>query len=130
MNLTRFKDNLSKYSSYYNPAALFEKIKGVAKKVGVKIVYLVLILYYATLDKGLPIKDRLMVIAALGYFILPADLIPDAIPGGFADDTAALMYVLSHIWKNLTPETKRKARERLTEWFGEVPDSELHIPGL
>lgn len=88
------------------------------------------VLYYATLDKRFPVKDRLMVISALGYFILPVDLIPDALPGGFADDTAALIFVLKQVWSNLTEETKSKAKDRLRDWFGNVSDDELYIPGL
>lgn len=130
MDIKAFRDNLSKYAGYYNPGALFEKIKKVARKAGVKLVYIALLLYYATLDKDIPTKDRLMILAALGYFILPFDLIPDALPGGFADDTAALVYVLKQVWNNLTPAVKQKARTRLQEWFGNVPDSELKIPGL
>ena len=130
MDLKSFTGNLQKYADYYNPNALFEKIKKVARKAGVKIVYIVLLLYYSTLDKELPMKDRLMVLAALGYFILPIDLIPDALPGGFTDDMAALVYVLRQVWSNLTIETKQKARARLEEWFGTVTDADLHIPGL
>lgn len=127
MDITPFKKNLDKYAEYYNPASLFDKIKKFAKKAGVKTVYLVLILYYATFDKALPIKDRLLVVAALGYFILPFDIIPDALPGGFADDAAALLYVAKHIWKNLSSETFKKARMKLNEWFGEVEDSDIKI---
>ncbi len=130
MNLKAFTGNLSKYAGYYNPTALFEKIKNVARKAGVKLVYIVLILYYATLDKDMPVKDRLMILAALGYFILPIDLIPDGLPGGFADDTAALVFVLKQVWDNLTPTTIQKAGNRLREWFGEVSESDLKIPGL
>lgn len=130
MNLNAFTSNLQKYADVYNPHELFDKIKNVARKAGVKIIYIVLLLYYSTLDKELPVKDRLLVIAALGYFILPVDIIPDALPGGFADDSAALIFVLKQVWNNLTPETHHKARERLTSWFGPVSDSDLHIPGL
>lgn len=130
MDIKLFTNNLQKYASYYNPNALFEKIKKVARKTGVKLVYIVLLLYYSTLDKELPMKDRLMVLAALGYFILPIDLIPDALPGGFADDTAALIYVLKQVWNNLTPSTKQKAYARLKEWFGNVSEEDLYIPGL
>ena len=127
MNLVSFKNNLNYYASYYNPRSLFDKIGKFAKKAGVKTVYIVLILYYATFDKNLPVKDRLMVIAALGYFIIPVDLIPDALPGGFADDAAALLYVVKHIWKNLSPEVFTKARKKLSEWFGNVEDSDLTV---
>lgn len=130
MDINIFKNNLQKYAGYYNANALFEKIKGASKKMGVKVVYAALILYYATLDKDLPVKDRLMVLAALGYLILPVDLIPDAFPGGFTDDMAALAFVLRQIWSNLSPETFRKAKSRLREWFGQVSDSDLYIPGI
>lgn len=127
MDITVFKKNLAKYSAYYNPDTLFDKIKKFAKRAGMKTVHLVLILYYATFDKRLPVKDRLMVMAALGYFIMPIDFIPDALFGGFADDAAALLYVFKHIWKNLSPETMHKAKEKLSEWFGEAEDSEIKI---
>lgn len=124
MNLKSFTQ---KYAEYYNPNALFEKIKKVSRKAGIKFVYVVLLLYYSTLDKELPMKDRLMVLAALGYFILPVDMIPDALPGGFTDDMTALMYVVKQVWNNLTPETKRKAHDRLKEWFGEIPEEDIKI---
>lgn len=127
MDLNIFKNNLEKYAAYYNPNSLFDKIKKYAKKAGVKTVYVILILYYASFDKRLPVKDRLMVVAALGYFILPVDLIPDALPGGFADDAAAALYVVRHIWNNISDDTFRKARQKLYEWFGSVNDKDLSI---
>ena len=126
MDIAVFKKNLYKYSAYYKPDTLFDKIRKFAKKAGIKTVHLVLILYYATFDKRLPVKDHLMVMAALGYFILPIDIIPDALIGGFADDAAALLYVFKHIWKNLSPETMQKAKEKLREWFGEL-EGEIKI---
>lgn len=125
MDISKFTNNLSAYADYYNPAKLFSKIKDVAQKVGVNIVYVVLILYYATFDKSLPVKDRLMVVAALGYFILPVDLIPDALPGGFADDASALLYVVRHIWNNLSKDTIDKAKRQLNEWFPNADPSTL-----
>ena len=68
-----------------------------------------------------------MVVAALGYFILPVDLIPDALPGGFVDDAGAALYVVRHIWNNLSNETFTKARNKLSEWFGKVNESDLSI---
>lgn len=127
MDINIFKNNLEKYASYYNPNSLFDIITKYAKKAGVKTVYIVLVLYYASFDNSLPVKDRLMVVAALGYFILPFDLIPDALPGGFADDAAAALYVVKHIWNNLSDDTFRKARQKLTEWFGNVDSSLLKI---
>lgn len=117
MDIRIFKENLTRYSSYYNRADLFGKIKRVAAKAGVKTIHMVLILYYAMFDKLVPVKDRLMAAAALGYFILPLDLLPDTVPLGFSDDAAAALFVVRHIWNNLSEKTFEKAREKLGEWF-------------
>ena len=67
-------------------------------------------------------------LGALGYFILPADLVPDAIPfAGFSDDEFALLLALRTIWSSITENTKYKARTRLESWFGSVSDSDLKL---
>lgn len=130
INLSSFTGNLSRYAAAYNPLSLFTKIKDFAAKAGIKVIYVVLILYYATFDKQLPLKERMMVAAALGYFIIPLDLLPDSLPVGFADDAAALTYILKHIWHNLSPETFEKAKNRLREWFSSVSDTDLSLPWI
>ena len=67
-----------------------------------------------------------MIAGALGYFILPADILPDLIPAiGYADDWAALLAAVVYVSKAVTPEIKAKAKFRLTKWFGPVADEEL-----
>ena len=122
-NLSRFKDN---YSSW----RLLAKIKRFGRKAGRKVVYAVLILYYASLDKSVPTKDRLMILAALGYFITPVDLLPDALPLGFSDDMAALTFVLKTVWSNISDDVFAKAKARLEDWFGPAEPSAPKIPGL
>ena len=47
--------------------------------------------YYSALDPATPIRVRAMLLAAIAYFILPLDLIPDIVAGlGFADDAALI----------------------------------------
>jgi len=58
--------------------------------------------YYCSIDPETPARVRAILLAALAYFILPADLIPDFIIGlGFSDDatvlTAAISIVAGHI---------------------------------
>lgn len=127
--LIKSADELRPYARHYSPRALFEKIGRVARKAGAKVVYAALVLYYAMFDKGLPVKDRIMVVAALGYFIVPLDLIPDALPFGFSDDAAAMFFLVRHIWKNLSPSTIEKAKARLAEWFGPLDERDTQIVG-
>ena len=51
--------------------------------------------FYCALDPDMRTRVRRMLFAAVAYFIVPFDLIPDMIPGlGFADDAALLAAVL------------------------------------
>lgn len=65
--------------------------------------------YYCATDPATPARVRLMLLAALAYFIVPADAIPDIIAGlGFTDDAA----VLFAVWRAVGPEIKDRHRER------------------
>lgn len=106
------------YQKNYSDNRFWEKIRKVAGKAGVKIFYAALILYYALRNPQTPAGDRAKILGALGYFILPVDLIPDFIPmAGYTDDLAALMWALYSVSKHITPEVKIQAREKLGEWF-------------
>ena len=90
--------------------------------------FMVLVLYYSLLGKDVPLKDRAMVLAALGYFISPIDFIPDILGVmGFSDDFAVLMLVFRKIRDNVTPDVHIKAKARLAEWFGEDSLNKLKI---
>ncbi len=68
--------------------------------------------YYCALDPATPMRVRGMLLAAIAYFILPADVIPDIIAGlGFADDAALLTAVVGLVGSNITP-THRAAAAR------------------
>src|SRR5665648_754137 len=68
--------------------------------------------YYCALDPSTPMRVRGMLLAALAYFILPFDLIPDMIPGlGFTDDAAVLAAVFGLVSSHIAP-THRAAAAR------------------
>jgi uncharacterized membrane protein YkvA (DUF1232 family) len=68
--------------------------------------------YYCALDPATPIRVRGMLLAALAYFILPMDFIPDMLGGlGFADDMALLSAVVGMVSSHITP-THRAAAAR------------------
>jgi uncharacterized membrane protein YkvA (DUF1232 family) len=68
--------------------------------------------YYCALDPATPMRVRGMLLAAIAYFILPIDLIPDMIAGlGFADDAALITAVVGLVAAHITP-THRAAAAR------------------
>ena len=126
MNNSKVPQNIESYQSNYSESGLWKKIKSVAKKAGIKTIYMVLLLHYVLKSPDVPLEDKAKIYGALGYFILPIDLIPDFIPVvGYSDDVAALAFALHAVWKNVTPEIKEQAQRKLREWFGYFDLSEL-----
>jgi uncharacterized membrane protein YkvA (DUF1232 family) len=114
------------YSKYFSEKKLWEKIKKYSKVAGVKVIYAVLLLFYTLQDKRVDMRTKVGIAAALGYFILPSDAIFDLTPLiGYTDDLGVLMFALSQISINLTPQVKEKAKAKLAEWFGEINAEDL-----
>lgn len=117
------------YSNRFSKTAFVEKISRIAKRAGAKLVYAALILYYTLQSDSVSVKDKAIIIGALGYLISPLDVVPDAIPiVGLGDDLGVLVYVLQKVWGNVSDDVKTKARERLSKWFDD--DEIEEIDGL
>jgi uncharacterized membrane protein YkvA (DUF1232 family) len=68
--------------------------------------------WYCAFDTATPIKVRGTLLAALAYFILPIDVIPDFIVGlGFTDDLAVLMTALTLVKNHVTQAHRDRAKE-------------------
>ena len=71
-------------------------------------------MYYAIKDRKTPVKVKALLAAALAYFILPIDVIPDWLVGiGFTDDLAVVLMVLRQVAGSVTDEHYELARNRL-----------------
>lgn len=115
---TKQPTNTEKYRKHYNDDDFWDKIMNVAKKAGAKVVYCALLLYYVLKSSSVPTEDKLIIIGALGYFIMPLDLIADFIPiAGYTDDLAALIACYKAVKNNITPEIKQQAQNKYSEWF-------------
>ena len=115
-----------KYSSDYSEDSFWDKIKGVLKSAGLELIYKALQLYYAMQNPNCPMGVKAGIVAALGYFISPIDLIPDFIPVvGFTDDLAAIAAAIAMAHMYIDDEVKRKAREKIDDIFGKGTSAEL-----
>ena len=122
MNLPDFMS----YSNKFTNGDFIEKISRIAKRAGAKLVYASLILYYTLQSDKVSVKDKSIIIGALGYLISPLDVIPDAIPiAGLGDDLAVLIYVLNKVWGVVSEDVKEKAKSNLSIWFDEDEIKEI-----
>lgn len=109
-----------KYKDKFTKRGFVETITRIAKRAGSKFVFAALILYYTLESKNVPVKDKAMILGALGYLITPIDVIPDFIPiAGLGDDIAVLLYVLQKVWIEVPDDIKNKAYAKLSKWFDE-----------
>ena len=118
--------DFSKYTREFSESKFWDKLKAFAKSAGLKVVAAALLLYYILKSESTSKGDKAKIIGALGYFILPLDLIPDFIPVvGYTDDLAALTWGIWSVAKNITPEIKEQTRLKLGEWFKDLDEEEL-----
>ena len=127
MNTNRIEDvpfeevhEIEKYGTYYSDNRLWKKIERVAKKVGATVLLPVFTLYYMLQDDKVSLQHKAYIVGALGYFILPIDLIPDGILPviGFTDDIAVMTLVLKLVKDSIPPEIKARANQRVAEVMG------------
>ncbi|KPN15841.1 hypothetical protein AKG37_03200 [Bacillus australimaris] len=124
MNRSEKKELLKRSKKYFNDHAFWNKLKKTAQKAGVSLVYAVLLLYYTLQKPEVPVKAKTLIIGALGYFILPIDLIPDTLIGaGYTDDLGAITFALFQVAMYIDADVKGKAQDRLSKWFGEKTDT-------
>lgn len=72
--------------------------------------------YYCALDPKTPLRPKGVLLAALAYFVLPFDVIPDVLLGvGFTDDIAVLTAAIASIRQHIKPEHRNAAAKALAE---------------
>ena len=71
---------------------------------------------WATSRRSGALTVALILLGAVGYFVLPVDAIPDVLAGiGFTDDASVLMAAIAMVAHHITPEHRERARQRLDE---------------
>ncbi len=72
--------------------------------------------YYCAFDKDTPLTVKATLMAAIAYFVLPVDAIPDALPViGFTDDAAVLATAIKLVASNIRPVHRDAARDALAK---------------
>ena len=72
--------------------------------------------YFCALDPATPHRVRGVLLAALAYFILLFDAVPDILAGvGFADDVTILIAAISAVGAHIKPRHREAANEALAD---------------
>jgi uncharacterized membrane protein YkvA (DUF1232 family) len=104
---------------------LWRTLRRVAAATGRHALTAALVLFYCLKDHDTPAWARGVIVGALGYLILPLDMVPDMIPGaGYGDDWGAIVVALSTVAAYIKDEHKARARvqvERLLKTRNPTP---------
>lgn len=76
-------------------------------------------LWFCARDPQTPLKTKAMLVAALAYFVLPTDFLPDWLPGlGFTDDAAVIAAALGLAGQAIRDTHRIAARQVLDRLAG------------
>jgi uncharacterized membrane protein YkvA (DUF1232 family) len=104
---------------WYSAPRLWKTLRKAAVGAGRKTLLTALTLFYCLQDRDTPTWARGVIVGALGYLVLPTDLIPDMIPGaGFGDDLGALVAALGTVAAYIKDEHKSKAAAQVERLLG------------
>lgn len=111
------------FDDNYSEKSFWQKLKDYAKTAGREVVEKALLLFYAAQRPEVPVWAKTVVYGALGYFILPADAIPDLTPlVGYSDDLGAITLAVATVAAYINDEVRAKAQAKLGQWFGITED--------
>lgn len=104
-----------------------EKFWATAKKAARRVPFMeeVVAGYFCALDPNTPSRVRGILLAALAYFVLPLDFIPDFLLAvGFGDDIAVLTAAFAAVRGNITDAHRSAARRALADHDIETPEDD------
>ena len=85
--------DIKKYEEYYSNESFMDKVSRCAAMAGREVLLKAFQLYYVLGKPDVPVWAKGTIMGAIGYFILPADIVPDILP-------AVSMYVDDEVTAN------------------------------
>lgn len=111
--------NESSAGEEISSATFWRKLRGMVAIAGRKTLFSSLVLFNCLKDRDTPAWARGVIVGALGYLILPTDLIPDMLPGaGYGDDWSTIVVALGTVAAYIKETHKLRAKEQLDKLFG------------
>lgn len=106
-------------NSFCDLNQLFENIKSMGKSVGRASIRPALCLYYVLKSPETSSSDKIMIVSALSYLVLPVSLISARRFSilGWVDEIAAVMLAYNKVKKHITPEIESEVENTLEKWF-------------
>lgn len=110
---------------HFSDAGFLNKMKHVGAKLGFKGLHAAATLYVALKSPSMSKTNKMIILGALGYFILPIDLVVDILPFvGLSDDLFVVTAALAKVVMSIDDDMKQEAHGLLKNTFGDRYDYE------
>lgn len=101
-----------------NYQQLLDNLCAYATKIGRISTRPAVLLYYVMVSSDTPKSDKLLILSALSYLVLPIDFISAKLPIiGWLDEIVSLTVAYQKVCRYITPEIEMKADSLLDKWF-------------
>ena len=99
---------------------LWAAIQANAAKFGIEATKIMLELFYVLKSPETSMLNKSLIVAALGYQLLPEDAMPRDRFGllGILDNGVTLAFAYNRVKSSVTPEIERQVNSILKSWFG------------
>lgn len=111
----------------FDAEALWAKITEWSRKAGRAATRPVILLWYVMLNKDTPKSDKVLILSAISYLVLPIDIISaKRLPIiGWIDEIVSITVAYQKLCRYITPEMQAKADRLLDRWFPEYIPYEM-----
>ncbi len=104
------------YSNSYSDKSFWNKIKHIPENTGCSVLRAAYTLYVLLKAPSVPLWAKTAIIGALGYFIVPIDVIPDFPIGiGYVDDVALMTLILGQLYAFINKDIRDQVEAMLPE---------------
>lgn len=115
-----FDQMINNKEQHYSEKGFLNKIASTGGKLGSKALHAAATLFVALKSDEMPKSSKLIVLGALGYFILPFDLVADFLPlVGLTDDVFVITAALAKVLMSITDDMKADAETLLRDKLGD-----------
>lgn len=104
------------YGEHFSSERFFDKLKTLSGGSFCGLIKKAITLYALLKSDQVSASVKLLIVAALGYFICPVDAIPDFIPvAGYSDDLSVMTLLLAQLDSLVTADIEAEVESMLPE---------------
>lgn len=114
---------VKKFEKHYSKDGFWRKLTELPNTAGDIAIRNALTLYVLLTGKSVPWWLKATILATLGYFICPIDMVPDFLPGGFVDDIAVMCAVVAEARASVTTPVRLRVNDLMAKVGRAAPES-------